>query len=158
MPYQPVVRQCPGLQRICVSSIESKFASLVFGCLHFIATLTAHKVFSTLVGLQFVTTLTANIEALSGSPVTVTIDSITAGSVKVASTTLFLSGDSSSAASYTTALTSGDTASVFGTSFGTIAVDTSSITTSTASNPSKLLCISTTKRLWLMLLAIESSK
>ena len=129
----------------------------MFCCLCFIATLNAHKPFSTLAGLQFITTLTANIKALSGSPVTVTIDSITAGSVKVASTTLFLSGDSSSAASYTTALTSGDTASVFGTSFGTIAVDKSSITTSTASNPSKLLYIPLTLAIVSGILAIEFS-
>lgn len=82
--------------------------------------------------------MTNNIEALSGSPVQVTIDSISAGSVKVASTVVFLNGDASSASTYQTALTNGDTSSVFGTSFGGISVDTSSIKTVTVSNPSKL--------------------
>ena len=87
--------------------------------------------------LQFVATLTANIEKLSGSPVTVTVDSITSGSVTVATTVAFLSGDSSSASTYTSALTSGSAASIFGTSFGSVAVDTSSIKASTVANPSE---------------------
>ena len=91
--------------------------------------------------LQFITTLTDNIEALSGSPVQVTIDSISPGSVKIASTVVFLNGDATSASTYQTALTSGDTASVFGTSFGGISVDTSSIKAVTVSNPSKLGCL-----------------
>ena len=82
--------------------------------------------------------MTNNIEALSGSPVQVTIDSISAGSVKVASTVVFLNGDASSASTYQTALVSGDTSKVFGSSFGDISVDTSSIKTVTVSNPSKL--------------------
>ena len=83
-------------------------------------------------------TLTANIEKLSGSPVTVTVDSVTSGSVTVATTVAFLSGDSSSASTYTSALKSGDAASIFGTSFGSVAVDTSSIKASTVANPSEL--------------------
>ncbi len=82
-------------------------------------------------------TLTANIEKLSGSPVTVTVDSVTSGSVRVATTVAFLSGDSSSASTYTSALKSGNAASVFGTSFGSVAVDTSSIKASTVTNPSE---------------------
>ena len=94
--------------------------------------------------LQFVTTLTNNIEALSGSPVQVTINSISPGSIKVASTVAFLNGDAGSASTYQTALTSGDPAKVFGTSFGDVAVDTSSIKAVTVSNPSKpgpILCM-----------------
>ena len=87
--------------------------------------------------LQFVATLTTNIEKLSGSPVQVTVDSVTAGSVTVATTVVFLSGDSSSASAYQSALTSGDTSSVFGTSFGDIAVDASSVKTATVTNPSE---------------------
>ena len=68
----------------------------------------------------------------------VTIDSISAGSVKVASTVAFLSGDSSSASTYSSALTSGNTASIFGHSFGEVAVDTQSVSTSTVDNPSKV--------------------
>ncbi len=81
-------------------------------------------------------TLTTNIEKLSGSPVTVTVDSVISGSVMVATTVAFLRGDSSSASTYTSALKSGDAASVFGTSFGSVAVDTSSIKASTVANPS----------------------
>ena len=88
--------------------------------------------------LQFITTLTNNIEALSGSAVQVTITGIFPGSVKVSSTVVFLNGDSSSASTYQTALTSGNTASLFGTSFGSVAVDASSVKAVTVSNPSKL--------------------
>lgn len=91
--------------------------------------------------LQFVTTLTNNIEALSGSPVQVTITGISPGSVKIASTVAFLNGDASSASTYQTALTQGDTASLFGTSFGSVAVDASSIKAVTVSNPSKLCLV-----------------
>ena len=50
--------------------------------------------------LRCVVTLIAKIE-VSGSPVTVTVDSVTSGSVKDATTVAFLSGDSSSASTYT---------------------------------------------------------
>ena len=86
-------------------------------------------------------TLTANIEKLSGSPVTVTVDSVTSGSVTVATTVAFLSGDSLSASTYTSALKSGNAASVFGTSFGSVAVDTSSIKASTVTDPSVTHCL-----------------
>ncbi len=87
--------------------------------------------------MQFVATLTANIEKLSGSPVTVTVDNVTSGSVTIATTVAFLSGDSSSASTYTSALQSGNAASVFETSFGSVTVDTSSIKASIAANPSE---------------------
>ena len=89
------------------------------------------------VPVQFIATVVKNVEALSGSAVQVTIDSVTAGSVKVASTVVFLSGDSASASSYQAAITSGNATSVFGTSFGAVAVDQSSIKASTVSNPGK---------------------
>lgn len=86
--------------------------------------------------LQFITTLETNIEKLSGSPVQVSIDSISAGSVKVASTVVFLN----SAAAYQTAMTSGTaSSSIFGTSFGAVAVDASSVKPSTVANPSKAI-------------------
>ncbi len=91
--------------------------------------------------LQFITELKYNIETLSGSSVQVTIDSISAGSVKVGSTVLFLSGDSTSSSTYQSALTSGNTANIFGTSFGDVAVDTQSVTTTTVANPSKFATV-----------------
>ncbi len=92
--------------------------------------------------LQFITTLETNIEKLSGSPVQVSIDSISAGSVKVASTVVFLNGNSNSAAAYQTAMTSGTaSSSIFGTSFGAVAVDASSVKPSTVANPSKAIII-----------------
>ena len=88
--------------------------------------------------LQFVSTIEANVQSLSGSPVQVTIDSITAGSVSVATTTIFLNGDSNSALAYQTTMTSGNAASrIFGTGFGSVAVDASSVNTKSVSNPSK---------------------
>ena len=95
------------------------------------------------VSVQFIATVVKNVEALSGSAVQVTIDSVTAGSVKVASTVVFLSGDSASASSYQAAITSGDPTSVFGSSFGAVAVDTSSIKASTVSNPGDAHCHAT---------------
>lgn len=79
-----------------------------------------------------------NVKALSGSPVKVTIDSISAGSVNVATTTVFLKGNADSAAAYQTAVTGGTAASmIFGTAFGSIAVDASSVKVESVSNPSK---------------------
>ncbi|DBA89412.1 hypothetical protein WJX77_010471 [Trebouxia sp. C0004] len=85
-------------------------------------TLSAYTVatFTTDVQNQFVATLTANIEKLSGSPVTMTVDSFTSGSVTVATTVALLSGDTSSTSTYTSALESGDVASLSKTSFGSV--------------------------------------
>ena len=88
--------------------------------------------------LQFTTQLSNSIASLTGSPVQVTIDSISAGSVKVASTVAFLSGDRSSASTYSAALISSNTSSLFGSSFGDVVVDTQSVSTTTVNNPSKL--------------------
>ena len=85
--------------------------------------------------LQFVSTLEKNIEDLSGSAVTVTINSIAPGSVIVASTTTFLSGNAANALVYQTAMTSGNTAQIFGTSFGTVSVDAASVQAITVDSP-----------------------
>ena len=77
----------------------------------------------------------------------VSIDSVAAGSVKVASTVAFLSGNSTSASTYGTALTSGNTGSIFGSGFGDVAVDIRSVTTATITNPSKEGCQPVAKRL-----------
>ena len=83
-------------------------------------------------------TVEKNIETLSGSPVQVTIDSVSAGSVNVVTTTVFLNGNADSAAAYQTAMTGGSASSViFGTAFGSVAVDTSSVKAESVNNPSK---------------------
>lgn len=84
-------------------------------------------------------TLTTNIEKLSGSPVTVTVDSVTSGlvTVQIATTLAFLSRDSSSASTYMSALTGGTEASNFETSFGSGAVGDSFIKASTVASPSE---------------------
>ena len=88
--------------------------------------------------LQFIATVEGNVESLSGSPVKVIIDSISAGSVDVATTTIFLNGDSTSASAYQTAMTSGTaTSTIFGTGFGSVAVDASTVKAESVSNPSK---------------------
>ncbi|KAA6417956.1 MAG: hypothetical protein FRX49_12114 [Trebouxia sp. A1-2] len=88
---------------------------------------------------QLVATLTTNIEKLSGSPVTVTVDSVTSGlvTVQIATTLAFLSRDSSSASTYMSALTGGTEASNFETSFGSGAVGDSFIKASTVASPSE---------------------
>ena len=58
--------------------------------------------------LQFISTLEANVEALTGSPVKVTIDSVTSGSVVVTETYAFLDNSVTSAANLATVLTSSD--------------------------------------------------
>lgn len=79
-----------------------------------------------------------NVESLSGSPVKVTIDSISAGSVNVATTTVFLNGNADSVAAYQMAVTGGSATSIiFGTAFGSVAVDASSVKVQSVSNSSK---------------------
>ena len=87
--------------------------------------------------MQFIFELTNSVENLTGSPVQVTIDSITAGSVKVANMVAFLDGNSSSASIYSAVLSSGDTSSIYGASFGDVTVDKQSVTTAFVNNPSK---------------------
>ena len=86
--------------------------------------------------LQFISTLEANVEALTGSPVKVTIDSVTSGSVVVTETYAFLDNSVTSAANLATVLTSSDSSSVFGTTFGPVTVAAGSVKTGTVTNPS----------------------
>lgn len=78
-----------------------------------------------------------NIEALTGSPVNVSIDSYSGGSVVANTTTEFLDGSQTGATQYAKVMQSGDSSSVFGTSFGSVTVDPSSVTTSQVANPAR---------------------
>lgn len=75
-------------------------------------------------------------EALTGSPVKVIIDSVSGGSVVVTETYAFLDNSATSAANLATVLTSSDSSSVFGTTFGPVTVAASSVKTGTVANPS----------------------
>ncbi|KAL3130896.1 hypothetical protein ABBQ38_000223 [Trebouxia sp. C0009 RCD-2024] len=81
--------------------------------------------------------MTNNIEALTGSPVKVTITNYTSGSVIVATQTDFLDNNQASATSFSNLLTSGDVSSVFGTEYGSVTVDPKSVTTSQVTNPAR---------------------
>ncbi len=85
--------------------------------------------------LQFVQTMTTNIETLTGSPVAVTITNYTGGSVVVTTQTAFEDNDATSAAQYANAMKSGDPTLVFGTGYGSVTVDPNSVTTGQATNP-----------------------
>ncbi|KAL3157147.1 hypothetical protein ABBQ38_001388 [Trebouxia sp. C0009 RCD-2024] len=100
-------------------------------------TLSAYTVesFTHSIQQQFISTVEKNVESLSGSPVKVTIDSISAGSVNVATTTVFLNGNADSVAAYQMAVTGGSATSIiFGTAFGSVAVDASSVKVQSVSN------------------------
>lgn len=86
----------------------------------------------------------ANVEALTGSPVDVTITNYTSGSVVATTMVDFLDNSQTSAATYSTVMQSGDPALVFGTSYGSVTVDPSSVVTSQVTNPSGIygLCMS----------------
>lgn len=88
--------------------------------------------------MQFIKTLTTNIEKLSG-PVTVAIvpGSIKPGSVVVDTTVAFLSGDTSSVTAYTTVMKSSSVSSIFGSYAAS--VNTGSIVESTIANPGEFL-------------------
>ena len=86
--------------------------------------------------LQFISTLETNVEALTGSPVKVTIDSVSGGSAVVTETYAFLDNSATSATNLATVLTSSDSSSVFGTTFGPVTVAASSVKTGTVANPS----------------------
>lgn len=85
--------------------------------------------------LQFVQTMTPNIEALTGSPVAVTITNYTGGSVVNTTETAFEDNDATSAAQYANVMKSGDPTLVFGTGYGSVTVDPNSVTTGQATNP-----------------------
>ncbi len=87
--------------------------------------------------LQFVQTMTTNIEALTGSPVAVTLTNYTGGSVVVTTQTAFEDNDAASAAQYANVMKSGDPTLVFGTGYGSVTVDPSSVTTGQATNPAR---------------------
>ena len=89
--------------------------------------------------LQFVNTLEANVEELTGSPVKVSILSYKSGSVVVTESYAFLDNSATGASSLIGVLKSRDSSSVFGTSFGPVAVNTSSVTSGPVTNPSSEL-------------------
>jgi len=60
----------------------------------------------------------SNIEALTGSPVAVTITNYTGGSVVNTTETAFEDNDATSAAQYANVMKSGDPTLVFGTGYG----------------------------------------
>lgn len=85
--------------------------------------------------MQFVATLATNIEALTGSPVSLTVLSSRSGSVVATVQTAFEDNNAASAATYSSVLKSGDLSSVFGTDYGSVSVDPNSVKTSQVSNP-----------------------
>ena len=88
--------------------------------------------------LQFMATITQNVQTATGSPVLVWITRLTAGSVDIGTQVVFLDGNSTSAAAYQAVLVSGNTGAVFGSNFGAVTVDPSSVSTGTVTNPSRL--------------------
>ena len=86
--------------------------------------------------LQFVASLTSNIETLTSSPVNVTIANYTSGSVVATINTYFLDDNEASATTYATVMKSGEVSSVFGSDYGTVTVDPNSVKTTTVTNPS----------------------
>lgn len=84
--------------------------------------------------LQLISVLVQSISALVGSEVTVTITSVRSGSVVVATSVLFLSGNSNDATTYVSTLTSSSFVSLYGSNFGAVAVDTGSVTITSASS------------------------
>ncbi len=87
--------------------------------------------------LQFIATLVVNIETLTGSPVNVNITNFEEGSVVATIQTDFQDNNATSAATYATVMKSGDPSTVFGTSYGSVSVDPSSVQTSQVSNPAR---------------------
>ena len=87
--------------------------------------------------LQFCATLMTNIEALTGSPVNVSIASFKSGSVVASVQTDFQDNNATSAATYASVMKSGDPSSVFGTGYGSVYVDPKSVQTSQVSNPAR---------------------
>ena len=94
---------------------------------------------ATLCLLQFLATLTQNTEILTGSPVTMSVVSYTAGSVVVVLKADFDDGSPVGAKTYADTMTSGDPSKVFGTGYGSVYVDPTSVQTSQVSNPARKL-------------------
>ncbi|DBA82801.1 hypothetical protein WJX77_004938 [Trebouxia sp. C0004] len=84
---------------------------------------------------QFVATLVTNIETLTGSPASCSVTSFQSGSVVATTQTDFLDNNQGSATTYANVMKSGDPSSVFGTGYGRVSVDPSSVQTSLVSNP-----------------------
>lgn len=87
--------------------------------------------------LQFAAAISQNVERMTGSPVSVQITRVVAGSVVASTQVIFLDGNTTSASTYQSVMTSGDTSSIFGSSFGEVTVDASFVKSATVSNPSK---------------------
>ena len=92
--------------------------------------------------MQYCNAIEANIQAEFGAVSSCSVGTIKAGSV-VVPTTIALTGSDSSAATtvqgkLVTALKSSDT-SLFGSGYGTVTVDASSVTPGTVSNPEGIL-------------------
>lgn len=81
--------------------------------------------------------MTTNIEALTGSPVNVTITNYTSGSVVVISITKLGDNTATSAAAYASVMKSGNASKVFGNSYGSVTVDPNSVATSQTTNPAR---------------------
>lgn len=100
-------------------------------------TLDQHCIEGQHVVLQFVATVTQNVEALTGSPVLVWLTNVISGSVVASTNVVFLDGNTTSAMTYQKVMGSVNTGSIFGSSFGPVTVDPSSVPITTVSNPSK---------------------
>lgn len=96
--------------------------------------------------MQFVATLIYNIELLTGSLVNVTITSFKEGSVVATIQTDFQDNNATSAATYANVMKSGDPSLVFGTSYGAVSVDPTSVQTGQVSNPARKPCTLLLKR------------
>lgn len=103
--------------------------------------------FSLVCALQLISVMQQTISALVDSAVTVTITSVTSGSVVVATDVLFLEGSGNDADAYVSALTSGTIASLFGSAFGAVTVDTSSVSITSVATAGEVECFGRTSSL-----------
>ena len=103
--------------------------------------------FSLVGALQLISVMQQTISALVDSAVTVTITSVTSGSVVVATDVLFLEGYGNDADTYVSALTSGTIASLFGSAFGAVTVDTSSVSITSVATAGEVECFGRTSSL-----------
>ena len=87
--------------------------------------------------MQFVATITANIESLTGSPVFYNITSYASGSVVYYSTCEFQDGTNTGSTIYATDLEDGDLSGIYGTQYGSVTVDPSSVNTTEVANPAR---------------------
>ena len=92
--------------------------------------------------LQYEAVVAENIAKLTGSPCRVTVSRIMGGSVVVTQSAAFLDNNAESAKRLADTLKSNDPSSVFGSSYGPVTVDLSSVVTETVVNPSSKFVIS----------------